>query len=197
MWLIIASLIGTATFLFIFWKKLKEDYLPDQIFMIAFYVIVGIVLGYFLSTKVLTSWWFWIEVIFSLLGLTAGLVRYKFRFYESFEAYVVGLLPWFSLVLFADSVLNANLSSFIAFSFIIVLIGLYYFLDTHYKNFSWYASGRVGFAGLVTAGIFFLVRATLALFSIPVLSLAGRLDSIFSGLVGFLMFFLVYNLARS
>lgn len=198
MWLnLVANLVGIFAFLYLFWKKLKEDYLPDQIFSIAFFSFLGIGIGYLFSLKILSVWWFWSILIFSFLGLLAGITRFKFRFYESFEAFIISILPWFSIILFVDSVENTSLVSFLAFSFVVILMGLYYFLDTHYKNFSWYTSGRVGFAGLVTAGVFFLFRAALALFSIPMLSLAGKFDSVLSAVVGFLMFFLVYNLSRT
>ncbi len=188
--------VGIPVFLFIFWKKLKEDYLPDQIFATATFVISGILLGFLTSLLFLTEWWFWITGLYAFIGLLIGVFRFRFRFYEAFEASFVGLMPWLSLVFFADSVSTTSLGSFVGFGFLMGLLGLYYYLDAHYKNFSWYLSGRVGFSGLTVAGIFFLGRSALALLSEPVVSLSGSLDVLFSAVLAFGLFLLTFNLAR-
>lgn len=188
---------GVILFLFIFWKKLKEDYLSDNIFFTAFYSLFGLLAGSILSIKLLPDWWFWQVVIFSFSGLLIGVLRFKLRIYEVIEAYLIAILPWFSLFFLTNSILNSNLYSFFGFSFLTLLIGLYYFLDTHYKNFSWYRSGRVGFSGLSILGVFLLARALLAPISNVVLSLAGKTDSMISGVLAFIVFLLIYNLAKT
>jgi len=76
-----------------------------------------------------------------------------------------------------------------------LIIGLFYFLETKYKKISWYRSGRVGFSGLTTAAIFFLLRAAISPFYPNLLTFSGSFEYLFSGLVAFILFFLVYNLA--
>ena len=191
---LIAGVVGVSLFLFIFWKRLKEDYLPDQIFATATFSIVGITVGALMAKYLLPGWWFWFIAAFSFFGLSIGILKYKFRFHEVFEAGFIGLMPWLSAIFLFDSVRTISVMSFLSFVVIILLLGLYYYLDTHYKNFSWYLSGRVGFAGLTTAAIFFLVRAALALSSNPVLSLSGKFDGLISGVAAFTLFLLTYNL---
>lgn len=188
---------GIFIFLFIFWKKLKEDYLSDNIFLTGVYALGGILLGSIISLKFLPEWWFWQIALLSLIGLMIGTYRFKLRIYEVFEAYFVGILPWLSLFFLTHSILNSNIYSFLAFSFLLLLLGFYYFLDTHYKNFSWYRSGRVGFSGLTVLAVFLIARAALAPISDLVLSLSGKSDSIVSGVLAFVVFLLIYNLSKS
>lgn len=194
---LLTVVIGTTFFLYIFWKRLKEDYLPDQIFTTAVFSLVGICIGIFLAKLIAREWWFWFIAVFSLSGLLFGIFKFKLRFFEVFEAAFIGLLPWLSMVFLFHSIAAVNVMSFVVFTIIVLLLGLYYYLDTHYKNFPWYVSGRVGFAGLTTAAIFFLVRAGLALNSNPVLSLSGKLDSALSAVAAFTLCLLTYNLARN
>lgn len=194
---LLVAIPGVVLFLFIFWKKLKEDYLSDNIFFTGVYALFGIVLGVILSIKFFPDWWFWQVGVLSSVGLLIGILRFKLRIYEVIEAYLIAILPWFSLFFLTNSILNSNFYSFFGFSFLTLLIGLYYFLDTHYKNFSWYRSGRVGFSGLSILGIFFLTRAALAPISNVVLSLAGKTDSVISGVLAFVVFLLIYNLAKT
>lgn len=191
-----AALLGVPLFLFVFWKKLKEDYVGDSIFATAFFILLGVFLGKVMSLGFFTNFWFWESILLAFLGLIIGVIKYKLRFYEVLEASVIGLLPWLTVLFLGNAILTSSLTSFLGFCLLTLLIGFYYFLDTHYKSFSWYASGRVGFSGLTILATFFLVRAALAGVSVGVLSLAGRIDSIISGILSFAIFLLIYNLAK-
>jgi hypothetical protein len=91
---------------------------------------------------------------------------------------------------------NLSAISLLAAVATLILIVTFYFFETKYKNFSWYKSGKVGFSGLAVLGIFFLVRALVALSFSFVLSFAGKFESVFSGITAFLFFLGVFNLAR-
>ena len=193
---ILANLIGGVAFLFIFWKKLREDYPSYQVFTTAFYIIAGASLGFILSLKSFPPWWFWAGFIGILAGLGLGVLRFKFRFFESFEASIFGLLPWLSLIFLADSIKSSSVASFLAFVLAVGLIGLYYYFDKHYKNFSWYRSGRIGFSGLTVAGAFFLLRALFAIAFPFVISFVNKYEVVLSGVSAFILFLLTFNLAR-
>lgn len=193
---IIFNIVGLSIFLFVFWKKLREDYPPRKIFTASFYILVGIGLASFLSSKFFSTWWFWTDLAGIFLGFTLGILRFKFRFFESLEALIVGILPWLSLVFLADSIVNSSIVSLIGFIVILLVIVLYLFLDVHYKKFTWYKSGKVGFAGLTTLGVLFLIRAGIATSFPFVLSFLGSIDSIVSGMIAFTSFLLIFNLAR-
>ena len=193
---ILINIAGAVIFLFIFWKNLREDYTSNQVFSTATLSLLGIGLGYLISYKFFPSWWFWLELVLVSVGFTIAVIRYSLRPFEAIEALVISLAPWLSLIFLSDSVTNINLSSFLAFFSLVCLITLYIFLDSHYKSFSWYASGRIGFSGLATLGIFFFLRASLAYFFPFVISFVGKFEVVVSGIGAFISFLTLYNLSR-
>ncbi len=191
-----AIFFGTILFIFIFWKKLKEDYSPEIIFTTALASLSGIFLFCLLAKKFLPGYWFWSGAFGGLIGL--GFTSYKFhlRFYEVFEAMVISVLPLTAFVFLADSAASASILSFAYFVIVTALIGLFYVLDKRYKSFTWYRSGRIGFSGLSVAATFFLLRALFALFFPDVLSFVNKFEPIVSGIVTFVFFLLLFNLSR-
>jgi len=188
--------LGAIAFLFIFWRKLKEDYASTLVFTTGFYVLGGMA-GFSLAARQFAgAWAFWAVFLGALLGLTLGVLRYKLRFFESYEALVIGLLPWISLFYLSDSIRSSSIYSFFAFVFTAALMGLYYYLDKHYKSFSWYRSGRIGFSGLSVLGVFFLARATVASFFPFVITFVDKYEAILSAATAFIFFLLTFNLAR-
>ncbi len=194
---ILVSLIGILIFLFVFWRRIKEDYASDVVFTAGFLVVAGIILGGLISKQFFPSWWFWASTVGASLGILLGIVRFSLRPFETVEAGVIGLLPWVILIFWLDSIKNSSLVSLIYSVGILALLGLFYFLDGHYKDFTWYKSGRVGFAGLTVAGFFFILRAAIAIFFPSVLSFVGKFEALVSALSAFIFFLLTFNLARS
>ena len=194
---IVASTLGTLVYLFLFWRKLKEDYPASVIFSTAFFILGGVSLFYFVAFKYFKAEWFWAAIFGALAGLFGGVYKYNIRFYETFEALIIATLPWIALTFLADSVKASSLSSFIYFVVIVALIGIFYLLEKHYKNFNWYHSGRIGFSGLAVAGAFFVLRAIFASFFPFVISFVGKFEAIASGIASFITFLLLFNLARS
>lgn len=200
--------LGFLPFLFVFWRRLREDYSSGQIFESGFYIIFGIALFALLSLFILPSFihsspifsisglWFWGAAMGFILGLGLSIFRLNLRFFESFEASAPGLLIWLAIIYLADSIKSSSLSSLIAFGFDLLLILLFFFLDGRYKKFAWYRSGKIGFTGLATLGTFFFVRTVVALFFPFVLSFVGRVDALLSAAVSFILFLLLYNLAE-
>ncbi len=191
-----STILGVVIFLFIFWNRQREDYPSGEIFTTSFYILLGIALGYFISLKFFYPWWFWASLAGLAAGFGLGLARFRFRFFEAFEALVIGILPWLSLRYLSDSISSSSVFSFGAFAGVLALMALYHFLDRHYKSFSWYRSGRIGFSGLAVAGVFFLLRAAVASFFPFVLSFVGSIEAILSGATAFILFLLTFNLAR-
>ena len=193
---VISTILGVAIFLFIFWNKQREDYPSGEIFSTSFYILLGIGLGALFSRQFFPPWWFWTSLAGLGVGLSLGLLRYRFRFFETFEALVIGIMPWVSLFYLSDSIASSSIFSFVAFVVVVALMALYHFLDRHYKSFSWYRSGRIGFSGLTVAGLFFLIRAAVASFFPFVLSFVVSVEAILSGIAAFILFLLTFNLAR-
>lgn len=191
----IAEVIGGFVFLFVFWRRLKEDYDSFVIFSTQFFILVGFLVAY-LTTKFvlkLPDVWFWADFVGFSAGLTLGLIRFKIRFYELLEASVIGSLYWLAIVFITYSLVNYSLPSLIASGVLILLVVVFYLLDARYKGFAWYKSGKIGFSGLATLGLFFLLRATSSLLVSNVLSFSGKFDSIASGILAFGSFLLLYK----
>ncbi len=193
---ILVNLLGAVVFLYLFWKRLKDDYTSSFIFSTGFYIILGILLGFFVSNFLAPSWWFWISLAGGAAGFGLGIVRFNLRFFETFEAAALGLLPWLAIFFLSDSVKNSSAFSLGYFLFILALIVFSYLLSRSYKTFTWYKSGKVGFVGLTIASLFFLLRGVIALLFPFVLSFVGRFEVILSGVVSFALFLLLFNLSR-
>ena len=187
---------GFLISLFVFWRKLKDDYSSQIIFSLAFFILFGTLLGYVISLWQLKIWFFWLELMGAFVGLTLGVLKFKTRFYEILEAMVVSMLPVLAIFFLNDSVSNSSLVSFIAFTTILFLIFVYYLLDVHYKEFSWYKSGKIGFSGLAVLGLLFLIRAGVAIFYTGVLSFVGKSEVFVSGALAFGSFLAIFNLGN-
>ena len=194
---ILVSIFGILIFLFLFWKRLKEDYSAEIIFKVCFYILVGTGAGWALSIILFPVWFFWLAFTGGVLGFAIAFFLLKVKFYETLEAFIIGFLPWLSLIFLQNSVETSSLSSFLGFLAILILTFVSYYFDTHYKKFNWYRSGRIGFAGLATAGLFFLTRLILAIFKVPVLSFVGIDEIVISGILMIVSFVLLFNLGKS
>lgn len=190
------GIFGVIIFLFIFWKRLKEDYASEIIFQSAFYILIGAMVGYLLSFRFAPNWFFWIGLGGGMSGLGIAILKLRIKFYESLEAFIIAALPFLALIFLMDSVAKSSLSSFLAFLAILILVFLSYWTDTHYKTFTWYKSGKVGFAGLTTAALVFAARAAIAILGITMISFVGKYEAIISGVLAFISFLLLFNLGR-
>jgi hypothetical protein len=194
--LVLSSLFGILIFLFLFWRRLKEDYSSEKIFSSAFYILIGLVLGNIISFFIDSSFWFWFVLFGIFIGFLISIWSLKFKIIETIEAVGVAFLPWLSLIFLNDAFSNSNTPSLFASVFIIGLIVLFFVLDKRYKSFSWYKSGKVGFSGLFVLGIFFLARTAIAPIFSFMLSFAEKYEAFLSGLIAFLCFLLIFNLSR-
>lgn len=194
---ILVSLVGILIFLFVFWRRLKEDYSSEIIFSSAFLMILGVIFGVLVTSVTLPSWWFWGAVLGMSLGVAVSALKIKLRFYETLEACVLASLPWVILIFLTHSIVESSLFSLLFSVLTASLFLLFYYLNENYKDFTWYKSGRVGISGLFVLGVFFIIRALVSTFSPFVLSFVGKADTIISGAYAFIVFLLLYNLAKS
>jgi hypothetical protein len=194
---ILISIVGLLIFLFVFWKRLKDDFSPEIIFQTAFAILVGIGLGYLLSLLFFPAWFFWVSALTALLAMFLMLTKFKLRFYETLEALILSVMPWLALIFLEDSISSSSLISFLAFTVILVMVFLSYYLDVNYKSFAWYKSGKIGFAGLSIAILFFLTRTVLAVIGVTMLSFGVKFEFILSGAVVLICLGLLINLGRN
>lgn len=201
-------LIGFFVYMFLFWRRLREDYLSDVIFGSGFVVFFAALFGggavYLLSTRLsaygvfdVGEVWFWGAFLGFVTTVFVITKRGSAKFFEIFEAAGVGLLPLYSALMIVLSLMESSIINLAFGIFILNIFAFFYFLEGRYKRFSWYKSGKVGFSGLVSLGVLFLVRAVVAAAIPGVISLAGEVEIVFSGVASFLMFFAVYTLAET
>jgi hypothetical protein len=190
------TILALLVFLFLFWKRLKEDYAAEIIFKAATYILVGIGIAWVASAKFFPAWLFWASLAGGLIGLGFAILRFRVKFYETLEAFIISSLPWLGLIFLMDSVTHSSLSSFSAFLAILILVFVTYYFDTHYKGYAWYKSGKIGFAGLAIAVIFFLLRTLLAIAKVTMLSFVGRGEAIISAMMASISLILLFNLGR-
>lgn len=190
------TLFSVYLFIFFFWRKLKEDYTENQIFSTAFYALLGAgVLG-IIADNFASLWSFWLSLAGGVAGFSLGILRFKMRPFEVIEAAVPGGLVLTSNYFFYNFLITKNPHSFIALVIVLILSGLFFIFDKHYKRFTWYKSGKIGFSGMLTIGIFFLIRTVVALFAPSMLSFVGRADAVISGIISFASFLILFNLAE-
>lgn len=193
---ITVSIMGILVFLFIFWKRLREDYSSEIIFKTAIFTLTGIGIGSAIANIFFPTWFFWSSFFGAAVGLAISIRFLKLKFYETFEAFVVSILPWIGFIFLKNSVQTSSLISFLGFVVILIIIFISYFFDTHYKKISWYKSGRLGFAGLATAFLFFLVRIVLAIFKVPVISFVGSFEWLLSLVFAVASLILLYERSK-
>jgi hypothetical protein len=194
---ILVDIVGVFIAFFVFWKRLREDYTKEQLFSLSFYLFFGVILANTISAKYYPAGWFWASIFGIAIAYSVRLLWFKARFIETLEAIFISFLPWLDLTILSDSVKNESTTSFIAFCVVAAFLALFSYLDTHYKKFVWYTSGRVGIAGAITMAVFFTARIAIACFSSFVVSFVERKYEIGlsgAGLAGSLLIF--YNLAR-
>lgn len=204
--LLVSLLVGILGFLFLFWRRLKEDYSSNQIFSFGFLLIFSIIFGFFLGlglynievNKYFNSegLWFWGAFLFGILGFCFANIQFKLRFFETLESCALGFIFWFFTICLISSVEKVNLKLLLISLIFGSLIPFFFFINSRYKSFTWYKSGKIGFTGLLVLGIFFLMRSIIAIIDSHMLSFIGKSDIILDSIVSFIFFITLYNLSE-
>lgn len=194
---IAVGITGVLLFLYVFWKRLKDDYSSDIIFQSSTVILLGSVLGLGIAKLFFSQYFFWLSILGILAGFVLMVFKFKLRLFETLEALILATLPLAALMFFKDSIVKSSLYSFLAFVGVLVLIFTSYWLDVNYKSFTWYKSGRIGFAGLLVGIIFFLIRTVIACFGVAVISFVGQLEIFLSGALTLSLIGLLIYLGRS
>jgi hypothetical protein len=192
----LVGILGVLIFLFIFWKRLNEDYSSDIIFQVATAILIGLGLGSAASVLFFPAWFFWTSALGALLGMFLMTLKFKLKFYETFEALILAGMPLISLMFFKDAVNNSSMYSFLAFVGTLILIFLSYWFDINYRNFTLYRSGKIGFAGLSTAILLFFARTVIAIAGLTMVSFVGKIEIPVSGAMTLIFIGLLVNLGR-
>lgn len=205
---ILGLIVGLFFFLFLFWQRLKEDYSAKLIFDSAFTIAISALLGVFLlglagsfiqisNVFFSSGLWFWGGVGGIVIGEMVSIRKFKLKWVEVFEATAISSFAWLFFIYILNFTFDISILSLIFPIFLIFLVWLFFFVDKRYRGFSWYKSGKAGFSGLLTAGVFFLGRVAISYFFPQSFSLIGKLDLVISAVASFLIFFSLYNLSEA
>ena len=139
---IIFTFLSTFLFLFLFWRKLKDDYAQNQIFTTGFYSLFGVALLSVIADNFIPNWWFWLSFLGAFVGVVIGIFRYRMRFFETLEAWVIASLSLIFLVYLYSYIYSFDTQIGLGLIVTVFLFVLFSYLDVHYKKFTWYKSGR-------------------------------------------------------
>lgn len=206
---IFLCLLGVLSFLYFFWVKLHDDYTSNSIFSAGFYILiaslVGAYLGFNIGVKLTANKiflpqgvWFWGGFSGFLFGFLLAKWKFSLRFFESLEAAGMGMYVLL-IILFLKLAYHDQSEALLGKSFVMFgILIVYFFLNARYKRFAWYKSGRVGLAGITAIGSYFVARCLIAVFfHSDMVSFVGPIESVISGVVAFVIFLMIYNLAMS
>lgn len=186
------ALIFVFIFLFVFWKNLKDDYIPSQIFSTALIVLVFAGIGCFLST-VFKSYAFWLISLSLFIGYIIGSVKCGIKFYEGFDSFIISSLIAFTAT-FPIVYKFWQLNLILFYSATVISVVVFHIIKKNFKSFIWYKSGRRGFSGLFTLGIFFLIRSMVAIVRPESILLLTEYDIFISGLISSISFLNIFVL---
>lgn len=186
--------LGVLSFSFILWKRLREDYPYEPVFSATLILLgIGLLAAGFLGAAGDLSFW-----VGTLLVSAAGFYTIKklgFKFFEFVDAVV----PAFFLLSFFVGLASAvksltNPVSLAQAAVPLFSLVTYNFFFARYRRFSWYPSGKVGFAGLSSLGVYFTARGAVVFYKVGVLSLDSTLlfDAAGSVLLFLLFVFILY-----
>lgn len=195
-WEIVVYGLSIFLFSFILWKRMREDYPVEDIFVLTLVLVAVPAVVNGVSRLYCPDWWFWTCLVSIFLVLVGMVKKYQLRFYETVESVTVAYLCWLLIFFLYQGIITSQFPVLVASGVVLVSLVFFGFINTRYKDFGWYRSGKTGFAGLTTLGLIFLIRGVVAIFLPSMLSFAGTFEPIASGAMAFLLFLAVFNLAR-
>lgn len=205
--LIFSLLLSSLFHLFVYWRRLREDYISKTIFKSGLVVLSFTYAMSFLTLKLSThlqankvydpaGFWFWTALVAYLIGLVYTSKKFRIKLNENFDAFTAGLIVNLLVIYIFQLVINQNFASMAMTLFFLVALILFNFLDTRYHKVGWYKSGKIGFSSLLIFALIFFVRALDSMFVTGIITMSGRVDFVLSLLTSFLGAFSLYNLGE-
>jgi hypothetical protein len=190
--------LACLSYLFVWWRGVKEELPANERMSIGFLTLIFMGLGWFgggLVSRYLPlipgfldprGVGFWAAIISGLVVIYLTTSRLSSNFLIFFEPHIHALY-WFAIFISGQH----------AILFVASLL-TYYWSRTSYKSFSWYKSGKFGFASLFSLTIYFATRAVVEFGQISLLSFAslGRFGGLLSVAAVFLLTYSLFLNSR-
>jgi hypothetical protein len=183
----ILILLGTVLFSFAFWRKLKDDYENDEIFTSTLMLLFGGLIGWFVVGRWFEPLVFWGFALGFLISGIYATVRLGLKSFETIDSMAWAFF-WLWVFVELRVVFMGGLGRYginlLPLTAPILGLFVYRFLDSRYRRFSWYPSGKIGFLGLASFAVYFFFRAAVAFTLFGVLSFPIHF---FDGLLSFFL----------
>lgn len=162
---------GFCAFSFLLWRELKEDYPESWIFSLSLFAGGGALSGVFISKAAPPGLFFWITICGLISGVFISRISVKIRIGDLFDSLVPSSAVLISVIYPSYLFTNYEFRALYFIDFILTATSLFLFFYLHknYKKFSWYLSGKNGFAGLATTCVYFYAKAAIVYFLAAVL----------------------------
>lgn len=158
---IILILVGILIYLFIFWRRLKDDYITNQIFGVAFFSVFALLLS-ITASYWFPNLWFWISLLSVLIAGIIGAIKHRIKLFEYFDAQISGFIPLLMIGFILGSINNWDVVNYLIVLLLFGILVFNVYLNGSFKKFKWYRSGNAGFPAMVTLAIIMLTRIAVA-----------------------------------
>ena len=178
------SFLSVFVFSFVLWRKLKEDYPNDKIFLLTAGLVFTMVVGNWVTWS-LPIFSFWISLFLAVLAGVYLVKKLDLRLFEVIDSVTPAWFWFLMLGNFTGFLSTRALGALVESAMAGVATLSFMFFNARYRNFPWYPSGKVGFAGLASLGVYCLLRAILGTY----ITLTSSLSvGIFNGIMGLVLF---------
>jgi hypothetical protein len=189
------TFLGALLFLYLFWKRLKDDYSSYQIFSAGWCVLIGGAFMYMVSKFFGANYSFVMAETGSFLGVLIGARRFNMSLIESFEGWVIGGLGFLVMFYLMGVLVSFSPVTALNLTVVLMLAWLFFYVNSRYKRYVWYRSGRVGFSGLLVSGFYFTFRSSNLLVS-AIIGREFNWEAIVSVLAAIVSFFALFNFSK-
>jgi hypothetical protein len=163
----IIKVVGVVVYMYLAWRKLREDYGDDKVISYLWLSVLGLMLAGrvvfgVINWRLWQNWWDWllfwerpginyIGAYFGWLWVTFWVAKsYGWKILPMLEDISKVLLISFGLYLAGEGVRGVGNRGFLGYLFILMTAyGLVVWVEKRYRSFWWYKSGKKGFVWLV------------------------------------------------
>jgi len=191
------GILGIVLFLFLYWRRLKDDYVANHIFTSALIIVLSLFFGLFIASFVVPLWWFWIALVSLVCGILVSVKKFRMRVNEVADAVFMAVLPLYMFSFFAYFGSTRDFRGVIGSLCVLFIFIAFFVFDANYKQLSWYKSGKIGFSSLASMGILLFMRALVAFLFGNMVSFVGGYEIYLSGIFSIVSFGTLAYLSRN
>lgn len=161
--------MALIVFLYVFWKRLKDDYIANQIFSVAFLSIAGFISAVIYLKLFSFNWSFWGITVGVIFGMLVGVYRFKIKLLDALNSEIVA---WSPLIIGAGVFTGITLADNLMIILSLIFGILYLSNDLILKlvqDVTKFKYGRSHISGLIVISLYMVLRFILAIYHNKVL----------------------------